>query len=167
MSSEVFCNSCLLKSANPCALNWFRNPHFENSYSKRKDEGGVGGGSGGEDRSVLELMWVIPHQVPHPTPPEMGPASAQLLELKLSHICSSPISLLKGVSVRFRSFSSSWWGGEFVSLSIFIYLFMVALGLRFCTRAFSSCREWRRWGGGGLLCCAQACCGGLVSEHRF
>lgn len=37
----------------------------------------------------------------HPiTLTEMGPASAQLLELKLSHICSSLISLLKGVSVR-------------------------------------------------------------------
>ena len=30
----------------------------------------------------------------------------------------------------------------FINLFILFYLFLAALGLRRCTRAFSSCREW-------------------------
>lgn len=70
----------------------------ENSYSKRKDEGSVGG----EVEERTGVCWVDVSNTPPgspPTPPEMGPASAQLLEHRnCPHICSSLISLLKGVS---------------------------------------------------------------------
>ena len=53
----------------------------------------------------------------------------------------------------------------FYLIYVFIYLFLSVLGLRFCTRAFSSCGEW------GLL--FVAVCGlliavaSLVAEHRL
>ena len=48
---------------------------------------------------------------------------------------------------------------------LFIYLFLAALGLRCCARAFSSCGEW------GLLfvvvCRLLIAVASLVAEHRL
>ena len=50
-------------------------------------------------------------------------------------------------------------------LNLFTYLFLAALGLRCCTRAFSSCGEW------GLLFIAERrlliAVASLVAEHRL
>ena len=56
-----------------------------------------------------------------------------------------------------------------VFVSLFIYL--AALGLCCCTRAFSSCGKW--WGGGATLhcgvrashCSGFSCCGAWVPRH--
>ena len=57
-------------------------------------------------------------------------------------------------------------GSNFIYLLLkFIYLFMAALGLRCCVRAFSSCSEW------GLLFPAVlgllVAVASLVAEHRL
>ena len=60
----------------------------------------------------------------------------------------------------------SWWGFLFVCfLNLFIYLFLAVLGLRFCARAFSSCRER-----GPLFIAVRGpltIAASLVAEHRL
>ena len=41
-----------------------------------------------------------------------------------------------------RKFCSCFFFFNFGFIYLFIYLFMAVLGLRFCTRAFSSCGKW-------------------------
>ena len=52
-----------------------------------------------------------------------------------------------------------------LNLFIFIYLFLAALGLRFCARAFSSCSKWELLfiAARGPLTVAAS----LVAEHRL
>ena len=51
----------------------------------------------------------------------------------------------------------------------FIYLFLAALGLRCCTRAFSGCREWGQLSSCSARashCSGFSCCGACALEHE-
>ena len=55
--------------------------------------------------------------------------------------------------------------GELFKFYLFIYLFLAALGLHFCARAFSSCGEW-----GPLFITVRGpltIVASLVAEHRL
>ena len=55
--------------------------------------------------------------------------------------------------------------GQFTSFYLFIYLFLAVLGLRFCTRALSSCGKW-----GPLFIAVRGpliIAASLVAEHRL
>lgn len=63
-------------------------PQLESPCSRRKNRGGAGREGGGEERAGVENS-AQSHQ-------RLGPASGQLLELKLSHLYGSQISVCKG-----------------------------------------------------------------------
>ena len=61
--------------------------------------------------------------------------------------------------------NSLWWSFIFLLLLLFIYLFLAALGLRFCARAFSSCGKR-----GPLFITVRGpltIVASLVAEHRL
>ena len=55
--------------------------------------------------------------------------------------------------------------GIFFKINLFVYLFLAALGLRCCVRAFSSCSEW----GLGFVAVHELLIvvASLVAEHRL